>query len=250
MKKTIGIVGGIGPYAGLDIVEKIFNNTLAKTDIDHLPVILHSLPELIPDRTEYILGKSKQNPAGGIIKSILNLNNAGANIISIACNAAHSPQIYNEVVKGVKHINISLVSIIDITVGHIKSLETIDSVAVLSITGTNTSRVYHNAFKAQNINVVEIEDSIQEKLHESIWNPDYGIKAFSNPVTSEARELILDIIKLCISRGAKAIILGCTELPLAIKEGFINSVPIIDASNLLAKALIEKVDPKKLKSNS
>ncbi|MFC2152589.1 aspartate/glutamate racemase family protein [Bacteroidota bacterium] len=247
MKKTIGIVGGIGPYAGLDIVEKIFDNTVAVADKDHVPVILHSVPELIPDRTEYILGKSSQNPSIGIIESIKNLNNAGANVISIACNAAHSPQIYLEIKKGVENLDLSLVSIIDVTVGFIKKQKSIDKVAVLSITGTNKSRVYHNAFNANDIDVIEIDDIVQEKLHDSIWNSEYGIKAFSNPIKNEARESILEIISLCITKGAKAIILGCTELPLAIKENFINSVPIIDASNLLARALIKIVNPKKLK---
>ena len=51
----IGIVGGVGPYAGLDLTKKIFDQTLAGSDQEHLPVILVSRPDEIADRTEYLL---------------------------------------------------------------------------------------------------------------------------------------------------------------------------------------------------
>ena len=41
----IGIVGGVGPYAGLDLAKNIFDNTLAETDQQHLPLVMLSLPE-------------------------------------------------------------------------------------------------------------------------------------------------------------------------------------------------------------
>jgi hypothetical protein len=44
LKPEIGIIGGAGPYAGLNLVKKIFDQTLARTDQDHLPVVLVSLP--------------------------------------------------------------------------------------------------------------------------------------------------------------------------------------------------------------
>ena len=51
----IGIVGGVGPYAGLDLTEKIFGQTIASSDQEHLPVALLSLPERIEDRTRYLV---------------------------------------------------------------------------------------------------------------------------------------------------------------------------------------------------
>ena len=57
----IGIVGGIGPYAGLDLLKKVFDNTLANSDQEHLDTILLSMPSKIEDRTEYLIGKVKIN---------------------------------------------------------------------------------------------------------------------------------------------------------------------------------------------
>jgi aspartate racemase len=52
----IGIVGGVGPYAGLDLLRKVYDNTVAGKDQDHLDVVMISVPAAIPDRTAYLLG--------------------------------------------------------------------------------------------------------------------------------------------------------------------------------------------------
>ena len=59
----IGIVGGVGPLAGLDLQAKIVAQTIAGRDQDHLPVVSLSWPGPIPDRTEYLLGRVAENPA-------------------------------------------------------------------------------------------------------------------------------------------------------------------------------------------
>ena len=61
MKNTpcIGIVGGLGPYAALDLVRKISDGTKADCDQDHLPVMLYSFPGDIPVRPEFLLGLTK-----------------------------------------------------------------------------------------------------------------------------------------------------------------------------------------------
>ena len=79
-KKIIGILGGVGPYAGLDLVRKIFDNTIAESDHEHLPVILYSVPQLVPDRTDFITGKSPVNPSEGLIQGLQSLIKAGAGI--------------------------------------------------------------------------------------------------------------------------------------------------------------------------
>ena len=62
----VGIVGGVGPLAGLDLQHKIVAQTIARRDQDHLPVISVSWPGPIPDRTEYLLGHVAENPAYGV----------------------------------------------------------------------------------------------------------------------------------------------------------------------------------------
>ena len=54
----IGIVGGAGPYAGLDLAQKILQQTRAKNDQDYLPTLLISTPDQIEDRTSFLLGEN------------------------------------------------------------------------------------------------------------------------------------------------------------------------------------------------
>ena len=52
---AIGVVGGVGPFAGTDLVNKIFRHTKAVRDQDHINLIMTSCPSLIPDRTDFLL---------------------------------------------------------------------------------------------------------------------------------------------------------------------------------------------------
>ncbi|MEG2936290.1 MAG: hypothetical protein RR844_07355 [Clostridium sp.] len=67
MKKTIGIIGGMGPMATIDLYRKIIEVTPAHSDMEHIHVIIDS-NTLIPDRTAYILGKGK-DPAIEMIRT-------------------------------------------------------------------------------------------------------------------------------------------------------------------------------------
>ena len=68
--RVIGVVGGLGPFAGVDLVRKIIKWTRASQDQDHLPVMLHSFPGWVPDRSTFLLGKASKNP-GEVIGDIM-----------------------------------------------------------------------------------------------------------------------------------------------------------------------------------
>ena len=62
----LGILGGMGPQAGLDLAQKLIAATRADNDQDHVPFVLFSLPGSVADRTAYLLGVSGTNPAYAI----------------------------------------------------------------------------------------------------------------------------------------------------------------------------------------
>ena len=95
MAKMIGVVGGIGSYAGIDLIRKIYDNTNANSDQEHLPISMLSIPYKVLDRTEYLQGKIKENPGNAIAEIITKLSLTGAEIVGIPCNTAHAPQIFN-----------------------------------------------------------------------------------------------------------------------------------------------------------
>ncbi|MBQ1661289.1 MAG: aspartate/glutamate racemase family protein, partial [Treponema sp.] len=112
---AIGIVGGVGPYAGLDLEKKVFDSVDARCDQDYPDVMMISAPALISDRSYYIMHPETDNPCTGIEYVIQKLADAGATHIAIPCNTAHSPIIMNQVRKFIEinGINVTLLNIVE-----------------------------------------------------------------------------------------------------------------------------------------
>ncbi|HEU5148202.1 MAG TPA: aspartate/glutamate racemase family protein, partial [Chryseosolibacter sp.] len=73
----------------------------------------------------------------------------------------------------------------------------------------------------------------------AIYDAEYGIKAYSNPVTMRAKENLLLALDYLKQKGVSAVVLGCTELSLAFGAEDMG-VRLIDSTSVLAKALIRE----------
>ncbi len=249
-RRIIGIVGGVGPYAGVDLAQKIFDQTNARADQEHLPVALLSVPGEIADRTAFILGETATNPAHALAEIIQRLERMGASVVGIPCNTAHAPQIFDVIIEKLAEAgcNVKLVHMIERVARFIREkYPRVRKVAVLSTTGTNKANVYPHFLEKEGIEVLSPSNSLQDNIHAAVYDPEYGIKARSNPVTETARAGLMDAIAFFQNEGAEAIILGCTEIPIAIRERKIGGMPIIDSTLILARALIDSVAPEKLR---
>ena len=247
----IGIVGGVGPYAGTDLLNKIFKNTQANTDQEHLDAILISMSSTIEDRTEFLIGKVKLNPAFAMLKVLVKLEKAGATIAGIPCNTAHSQTIFNVIQFELErsHSTIKLLNMIDETLSFIATnYPNVTKVGVLSTTGTYKSKLYASALQSKGYEAIVPTLKMQEELiHPAIYHNTYGIKTISNPIHPQARKNLVLGMSYLKEQGAEIAILGCTEIPLAITESKINDVVTIDPTNILARALIHNSNPDKLK---
>ena len=86
-KKTIGILGGMGPLATADLFEKITLLTKAETDRDHIRVYIDSNTN-IPDRTAAILNGGA-DPVPEMADALKHLEQCGADCVIMPCNTAH-----------------------------------------------------------------------------------------------------------------------------------------------------------------
>ncbi len=247
----IGVIGGMGPYAGLDLTRKIFEETIAGKDQDHVPVAMFSLSHRIADRTAFLLREIDTNPAPAIAQVALQLERAGAVVAGMSCNSAHAPALFEEIktILDSSNSQLGLLNMIDETVAFIKTEYTnLSRIGVLSTNSIYHFGVYREALCKAQFDPLLPDVATQEKVvHMAIYDPVYGIKAQSDPVSEKARQNLVDVIGQLGSAGAEAVILGCTELPLARPEPEIGGMPLIDPTRILARALIRETYPDKLK---
>ena len=249
-EKSIGIIGGVGPYAGIDLMSKILTQTRIISEQDHLPVTLLSYPNKISDRTEYLLGRVKENPAGELFNVIQDMAKIGVSVAAIACNTAHVPQIYSVIKEklSASGYQVKLVHIVDATIKYIKEhYPNLTKIGILSTSGTYTFQLYEKFTEKAGLTAIRMPENLQESLvHASIYDPAYGIKTTSPTISPLAVEKLNQAADALIQQGAEAIILGCTEIPLALTEKKIGNIALIDPNWALARALIIEFDADKL----
>ena len=241
MGRMIGIVGGVGTFAGIDLYRKIYHHTDARTDQDHPPVALLSIPHKVPDRTKFLQGEVDENPGIAIAGIINALASIGAEVIGIPCNTAHAPSIFKEILDRIPH-NIKLLHLIEEIGSYLSAhYPHIRKAGVLGTNGTYRARMYTEVLASYQIEAIYPEEGMQKGLvHPAINDKDYGIKAFSDPVTDKARHDLMEAAMYLVRQGSEAIILGCSEIPLAIQETRIGPSIVIDSVWVLAQALVQK----------
>ena len=227
-EKIIGILGGMGPEATIDLFYKIIKSTPAGKDQEHLRIIIDNNPK-IPDRTAAILGKG-EDPLPALQETARNLEKAGADFIIIPCNTAHYflPLIQESV-------KIPILNMIEEAAKETQQrIPQIKKVGLLASIGIYKTEIYHQHFKKFNIEVTSPEEKDKEEVMKAI----YAVKAGN--LSEWIKKSILKIAQKLIDKGAEVIIAGCTEIPLILKEGDV-AVPLIDPTQVLAKAAVQKV---------
>ncbi len=222
--KTVGIIGGMGPEATLDLFYKIIKNTPAKKDQEHIHLIIDNYPQ-IPDRTQFILGKG-ENPLPYLLRSANLLENAGVDAICMPCNTAH---FFVDDIR--KNINVPFISIVESVLKDIKKNQRdAKRIGLLATEGTIAGKVYHRVFEKEGYTIIVPKVSVQKKLMDVI----YSVKA------GRVKEKV-NLLQECIdklSNEVDILIAACTEIPILIPY-IKSSIPIIDATLSLAKSVVE-----------
>ena len=222
-KKTVGIIGGMGPGATALLFQKLIDHTDAKVDADHIHIVIDNRPS-IPDRTSAIL-KGENTPAKYICESGKKLEEYGAELIAIPCNTSHYFYPYIQ-----SQLGIPVIHMLEETAKECKMLG-FDTVGVLATTGTKKTEIYDRALEKYGIKAIYPDQEGQELLMSLIY--DY-VKAGKVAEGS----MFLEQLKKMSVQGAQAFVLGCTELPMVFQDGDFG-IKFIDSLDVLAKRTVE-----------
>ncbi|MCD8189260.1 MAG: amino acid racemase [Clostridiales bacterium] len=226
MKKTIGILGGMGPLATCDLFHKIVDITDAACDQEHVRVCIDSNTE-IADRTRAILEGGK-DPVPEMVKSAVRLQGMGADVLIMPCNTAH--YFYDRIAP---FIDIPMLHMIRETAKTVKA-QGLTKVGLLATDGTCRSGVYKTAFDAEGVEMCMPSPERQQAVMDVIYK---GVKAGNLSIDLTGFYAAMDEL---LDQGAETLILGCTELPVAFDLFHIDR-PSIDPTMVLAAAAVRFV---------
>jgi aspartate racemase len=227
MTKRLGILGGMGPAASAEYITRLVAQTPATCDQEHIPFVLWNEPRT-PDRSTS-LRNGDDRPLPYLLQGIQVLKDAGCNFVVIPCNTAHF--WYDELIK----FRVPIIHIVD-SVAYSLCDADVNS-GTIGIIGTQATielGLYQNHLTDWNC-IVPTQDEM-----DNIVQPAIDLVKAGDMIKSHT--MLMSVVDSLIARGARAVVLGCTEIPLAIRENNQNGIPLINSIDSLVKAAINEFD--------
>lgn len=233
-RAMIGILGGMGPQAGVLLAERLIAlNPAARRDQDHPRVLLYSNSQ-VPDRSEAIL-RAGPSPVPEITASLRLLARAGADFAAIACNTAH---VFLDDIRA--RAPLPVLDMIASVAARL-ACGNLRRVALLSTEGTAASGIYQRRLAAAGIEVSAPDPATQTVLSAAIYDPRRGIKARASPPDPQTLAQLWAVSERLLTRHrAEALLIGCTELSVAWRDPALASFPAVDALDELARACLAR----------
>ena len=230
----IGLIGGLGPAATVDLYDKIVKATPAKTDQEHIKLVVEQNPQ-IPDRTAALL-EGGVDPTLALYNCAKRLEEDGCDAIIIPCNTAHA---FIEPMK--RHLKISFINMQQTALEEIQAKFGAKArVGLMATTGTVRTGIYSKKAESMGVPLFVPDEENQKFVMSAIYGPK-GVKAgFTDGICRE--ELLKAAEYLVSHKDCNVLILGCTELPLILTEGPLTvagkEVFVVDPTSALARKVV------------
>ncbi|PXA86173.1 aspartate racemase [Nostoc sp. 3335mG] len=220
MSKAIGILGGMGPAATVDLMARLIAATPVSREADHLRLFVDCNPH-VPNRNEALAGAGDY-PGDALIAMAQGLERQGADLLAIACNSAHA---WADEIRA--STGVPLVSMIDATMAAIPA----DAlrIGLLAADACLQARLYQAPLEQGGREVMMPDDQA------AFMRLIYGAK--TGHTGAEARAAMAALARGLIDRGAEVIVAACTEVPLLLSASDIG-VPLVDSTDALVRRLI------------
>ncbi|PWD67005.1 aspartate/glutamate racemase family protein [Pectobacterium parmentieri] len=227
----IGVLGGMGPLATVDLLYKIVEETPARRDQDHVPVVVWNVPQ-IPDRQQALAGIG-ESPLPTLLNAIQQLNRLSVSHIVVPCNTAHH---WFDALAEASHA--PLVHIADATLHAITPLveekEVPQKIGLIATHGTLNAGWYQQRFTTQ-LGAETVVPNEQEMT--MLFVP--GCYAVKRGELQHGGRLLEQLAAQLVERGAERLVLACTEVSPALEAVSSRWRDIsIDPTRALAQACV------------
>jgi aspartate racemase len=226
--KLVGILGGMGPAATVDLMHKVIEFTPASRDQDHVPLVVWNVPQ-IPARTEAIDSDSAPSPIAALEEGARALATAGAATIAIACNTAHFWAAEIETASGLPLLHIADAALDELSERTQRSGSRARAV-LLATGGTHRTGVYAHRAVARGMLLEVCDEANQAEVERAItW-----VKRGDVEQAVRVLQPVLDSLR---ANGVEIFVLGCTELPLVVQAMY-SQIQCVDATAALARSIV------------
>lgn len=224
-EKSIGILGGMGPEATVELMRRIVARTPAAVDNDHIRCIVDQNSK-VPNRVDAIQGRIPS--AGPVLAGMARrLEAYGADMLCMPCNTAH---YYLDEIR--EATDLPFVDMLNCTALRVRERHpAATQAAVLCTAGTRSTGLYEQRLAAHGIEAVYPDAMKQEKLTAIIA----GVKGGKDvpPLKVQFQE----VIDAMLAQGVPVCIAACTELSVICPQ----HPAVVDALDALVDALITEV---------
>ncbi len=225
--KTIGILGGMGPEASANLYGKMIKYTQHKygavQDSDYPPIIIYSMPLLGFDETGIV---DKEAVKSQLIDGVKKLENAGCDLIIVGCNTVHI--FFDEMQEAVK---IPVLNIVEETKKKVMDFGC-KKVGLFASESTSRAKLYQKRFAESGVEVISPSARQQEALNKVIEHVMGGNQKTDDVI------VLKDIARDYVKQGAEAVVMGCTEIPLAINQSH-TDVKLFDTVEIIVQSAVD-----------
>jgi aspartate racemase len=227
--KKVGIIGGIGPVSTLDYYSGVIHGVRARVKDDNYPeIIVNSIN--MTKMLSFVANKDWDALVNLLLSAIRSLADAGAEFAAIASNTPHI--VFDEVHR---QSALPLISIIETTCEYARA-KGCKKAVVLGTRFTMGSGIYSEAFKKYGMNAIIPSEEMQAVIHGLIFP-----KLEDGIVVPEDKRKMLEIANGLITEcNADAVVLGCTELPLMIKDGDLGTM-LLNTTQIHIEAIVRSI---------
>jgi len=225
-QKIVGVLGGMGPDATVDFMAKVIAMTEASCDQDHVRMLVDHNPH-VPNRQEAILGDG-ENPGPVLGEMAAELEARGADFLVVPCNTAY---VFEDAILAATHI--PLISIITESVAAVTdAVPEATSVGLLATDGCLRAGIYQDGIEGAGMAAVLPTETELDEIMVLVNAIKAGRQDDKTGVAMSKLAAAL------VSRGADAIIAGCTEIPLVLGDGAVR-VLLIPSTDALARKTVK-----------
>lgn len=225
--KKIGIIGGLSPESTVEyykIITRKYNEIKGKSFFPELTIESLDLQEF----TDLMIANDLQKVLEFLLAAAQRLIKSGAELIIMATNTPHI--VFKELAK---KIPVDMLSIMDAT-GKAIQKQRIEKVGLIGTRFTMNSSYYPEALEKYNVKVITPSEEDKKTIDEIIYK-----ELTYHKIKEKSKQKYLEVIKRLQEKGAQGVILGCTEIPLLIKQEDCE-MPVFDTTTIHALATLEK----------